>query len=242
MAGSRDEIIDSRINDIGRESFPEEDVSWKVLKVVHVGVYSFVEAEADPPTVGYPKFVFVMTFETRDKPSLVACYEGDGNRWGLLFSTPDTPSDWQDLFPKSQLTEGTGKFWSRDRDQLIRERINDIGRESFPEDTGVSWDVLKIVHAGEYSFVEAEPDSPEVGYPKFIFVLKFAESGKPFEVACYCFDKKRWTLLSSSEGTSPDWQELFPEREFSDGTKGSGCAGVVLAVLLTVGMIVCIGR
>jgi hypothetical protein len=242
MAGSRDEIIHNTINDIGREAFPgNTDVSWSVLKAVHVGAYSFVEAEADPATVGYPKFVFVMAFEERDKPSLVACYEGDGNRWGLLFGD-ETNSDWQHMFPESQLTEGRGRFSNRERDQIIRERINDIGREDFPEDTGVSWDVLKIVHAGEYSFVEAEPDSPDVGYPKFIFVLQFMKSGKPFGVACYCFDKKRWSLLSTSDGASTDWQELFPEGEFPAGAKGAGCASVVLAVFLTVGMIVYLGR
>jgi hypothetical protein len=238
MTGSRNDIIHSTINDIGREAFPENtDVSWKVLKVVHVGAYSFVEAEAHPATVGYPKFVFVLEFEKWDKPSVVGCYEGDGNRWGLLFGA-ETQSGWQHVFPESQLTERGGRFGNRERDQVIRERMNDIGRKSFPEDTGVSWAVLKIVHAGEYSFVESEPDSPDVGYPKFIFVLQFTESGKPFQVACYCFDRKRWSLLCTAEGASSDWQELFPEREFAEGPKGDGCAGVILAAFLSVAIIV----
>jgi hypothetical protein len=238
---NRDEIVHARINDIGRESFPDNaDVLWKALKIVDVGAYSFVEAEAHPPTVGYPKFIFVLLFGESDQPSVVGCYEGDGNRWGLLFTAPNAPSDWEDLFPKAQLTEGTGRFWERERDQIIQEKINEIGRETFPEDTEVSWEILKIVHAGEYSFVEAKPDPSTVGYPKFILVLAFAKNGKPFEVGCYCFDRNRWGLLSTSEGTSSDWQDLFPEEEFSDRTKGAGCAGVVLVGILVCGVIVCI--
>ena len=243
MNAERERVIQDIIDDIGKESFPEDtDVRWKALRTAHVGTYSYVEAEPAPATVGYPRFVFVLLFETSEQPTVVGCYAGDGDSWGLLFTVPGTPSDWQDLFPKDQLTEGTGRFWERERDQIIREKINDIGRETFPEDTEVSWEILKIVHAGKYSFVETEPDPSTLGYPKFILVLAFTKSGKPIEVGCYCFERNQWDLLSTSEGTSSDWQDLFPEGEFSDRTKGAGCAGVVLAGILICGVIVYITK
>jgi hypothetical protein len=236
MNGERDRIIQERINDIGRKSFPDDsDVTWTTLRIAHVGSYSYVEAEADPATVGYPKFIFVLLFGESDQPTEVGCYEGDGTQWGLLFTVPNTPSDWQDLFPKAEFTERIGRFSSHQRERIIREKINDICRESFPEDTDVSWTVLKMVHESKYSFVECEPDSPEVGYPKFVLVLTFTESGKPYEEGCYAFERKCWELLSSSSDPS-DWQDLFPEFDLGRKlTKRSeffrSAAGTVLALL-----------
>jgi len=86
----------------------------------------------------------------------------------------------------------------------------DDGIAPFLVVTDVSWTVLKMVHESKYSFVECEPDSPEVGYPKFVLVLTFTESGKPYQEGCYAFERKHWELLSSSSDPS-DWQDLFPE-------------------------------
>jgi hypothetical protein len=214
MNGRRDRIIEERINEIGRECFPEDaDVRWTALRISHVGSYSYVEAEADPPTVGYPRFVFVLLFGASEQPSIAGCYEGDGVRWDLLFTAPDTPADWQDVFPKAKFTEELGKFSSHERERIIRERINDICQESFPDDTDVSWTVLRITHESKYSFVECEPDSTEVGYPKFVLVLTFTESGKAREEGCYAFERGRWDLLSSSSDSS-EWQHLFLDSEW----------------------------
>ena len=98
MSSDRDTVIWNHINTIGHESFPDNlDVSWKVLEIVHKGRYSFVEAEAFPPTVGYPKFKFVLLFSS-DQPTVVGCYFFDkSENWSLLFTMPRTPSDWKTL-------------------------------------------------------------------------------------------------------------------------------------------------
>ena len=95
---------------------------------------------------------------------------------------------------------------SSDRESVIRTCINAIGRESFPDDTNVTWKIREIVHKGLYSFVEAEPTPPSVGYPKFKFVLMFSTK-QPTVVGCYCFDKE-WSLLFTAPDTPSDWQTL----------------------------------
>ena len=98
MSSDRDYAIRTHINTIGRESFPDDaNVSWKIREIVHKGRYSFVETEPSPPTVGYPKFKFVLLFSS-EQPTLVGCYCFDkSEKWNLLFTVPDTPSDWKTL-------------------------------------------------------------------------------------------------------------------------------------------------
>ena len=97
MSSERDPAIWTHINTIGHDSFPDNtDVSWKIREIVHKGLYSFVEAEPSPPTVGYPKFKFVLLFSS-DQPTLVGCYCFDKSEWSLLFTVPRTPSDWKTL-------------------------------------------------------------------------------------------------------------------------------------------------
>ena len=96
------------------------------------------------------------------------------------------------------------------RDELIWAKINDLGRESFPDDPDVVWQVRSIVHADSYSFVEATPNPATVGYPRFMFVLSFAAAAEPAVVGCYCFDRGLWSLLFTTPNTPADWIGLFP--------------------------------
>lgn len=84
------------IQRIGEESFPEDAVAWRVTTVEEKGGYAFAEAVAEPATVGYPKFRFVLRAGTGGV-EVVGCYAFEGGRWSLLFTAPGTPQDWKSL-------------------------------------------------------------------------------------------------------------------------------------------------
>jgi hypothetical protein len=117
-----------------------------------------------------------------------------------------------------------------DRDELIRARINDLGRNSFPDDPDVLWQVRSIVHADHYSFVEAEPSPATVGYPRFMFVLWFASGAEPVVVGCYCFERGLWSLLFTTPNTPSDWVGLFPAAGLPGGM-ASGLEADLLPLL-----------
>src|SRR5438309_8920020 len=104
-----------------------------------------------------------------------------------------------------------------DRDELIRAKINDLGRKSFPDDPDVLWHVRSILHANNYSFVEAEPTPATVGYPRLMFVLSFAFGAEPAVVGCYGFERGLWSLLFTTPNTPADWVGLFPAAESAGG-------------------------
>ncbi len=86
-----------------------------------------------------------------------------------------------------------------DKDALIRENIQTIGLDSFPDDENVTWNIIKIEHKGKYSYVEAKPDPDMVGYPQFKFVIAY--KGESLEaVACYCLEGGKWGLLFDTPG------------------------------------------
>ena len=91
-------------------------------------------------------------------------------------------------------------------DDLIRERIQAIGQDSFPDDTGVAWRVLAIEHKGEFAFVESEPVPATVGYPRFRFVLRQGATGDINVLGCYCLDGGKWSLLFTDPRFPEDWR------------------------------------
>lgn len=91
---------------------------------------------------------------------------------------------------------------------MIREKIGEIGLESFPDNTDVEWKVLAIEHKGDYAFVEAEATPDKVGYPRFRFVLRFDGGTAPLVAGSYCLDGGAWTLLFSDPNAPGDWRSL----------------------------------
>jgi len=97
------------------------------------------------------------------------------------------------------------------REPVIRQRLQAIGLESFPDDTDVTWRLLGIVDAGAFSIVEAAPEPDTVGYPRFRFVLDFPSPDTPRVVGCYCWERGgRWGLLFADPGAPEDWKRLGP--------------------------------
>jgi len=98
---------------------------------------------------------------------------------------------------------------TRMRETSIREGIDRVGRECFPDDD-VAWSVRRMTHHGVFSLVEGVPEPDSVGYPRFEFVLHFQHDGT-FEVAgCYCWNHERWELLFTSPGVPGDWLGIPP--------------------------------
>jgi hypothetical protein len=105
MHPDRDEMIRARINDLGRQSFPDRpDAVWQLRRIVHCDKYAFAEAEPGAASLDYPRFMFVLSFATAE-PAVVGCYCLDGGLWRLLFTAPNSPSDWIGLFP-AETSEG----------------------------------------------------------------------------------------------------------------------------------------
>jgi hypothetical protein len=95
----RKQVILEHIGEIAGDTFPDDDVEWKVLGIRHEGEYSFVESEPVPPTVGYPRFKFVLRFEAFGRVHDVGCYALVGDKWSLLAATPGAPQDWRSIEP-----------------------------------------------------------------------------------------------------------------------------------------------
>jgi hypothetical protein len=85
--------VSENLDAVGHESFPDdEDVRWRALEIRHRAEFSFVEAEAEPATVGYAKFGFVFDWAAGRPPQLVGCYVTNDTRWSLLFSSGKVPA------------------------------------------------------------------------------------------------------------------------------------------------------
>ena len=96
----------------------------------------------------------------------------------------------------------------RDDEDEIRDRLQAIAEEAFPDDVGVQWHVREITQQAGLYCVEAEPIPATVGYPRFRFVLGRAESGQFLDLGCYCLAKGAWSLLYTTPNTSSDWKAL----------------------------------
>ena len=96
------------------------------------------------------------------------------------------------------------------RDGFIKDNIQAIGVDSFPDNTDVTWNIRRVWHEGDFSMVEAEPTPPTVGYPSFRFVLQFVGGASQGVVAgCYALTKAGWSLLFTAPGTGSQWQSMF---------------------------------
>ena len=98
----REAWIQRNIQAVGKQGWPEDDVTWTLRGIAHKGPYSFVEAEASPAdVVGWSRLKFVVLMQA-GHPTVVGCYGLDENGWGLVFEgAADTPSDWKQLHDSS---------------------------------------------------------------------------------------------------------------------------------------------
>lgn len=118
-------------------------------------------------------------------------------------AAPDSPKP-VDKGPSAGIT--VGKQSPLEREAWLRQNIQNLGQESFPEDPDVAWRVLAVTHKGAFSAAEAEAHPATVGYPKFKFVAEFTDG--PRLVGCLCWNDGKWEPLFSVEDAPEDWLEL----------------------------------
>ena len=90
--------IERILPQIAHEAFPEDtDVRWEIRDIKHQADFYCVEAEPVPPTVGYPRFRFVLGRTKAGVWQDQGCYCLNGKKWDLLYTTPDTSDAWRTL-------------------------------------------------------------------------------------------------------------------------------------------------
>ena len=95
---NRDQLIKENMQKIGRDSFPDDEVTWNIETIIHKGNYSSVEAFPTPSTVGYEKFKFILGFPEKRSFYVIGCYCFHNEKWSLLFTDPAAKDDWRKLF------------------------------------------------------------------------------------------------------------------------------------------------
>lgn len=93
-------------------------------------------------------------------------------------------------------------FGPSEIEAYVRGHIVELAEEQFPDNKGLQWTVHKFQHREdvELTFAEVEPHPDEVGYPRFQFAFLTASGGPPKQVATYCLQSGKYTLLSTSRG------------------------------------------
>ena len=95
MADDRADIR-RELQGIAEDVFPDNtDVRWDIRDIVQKGAFFCVEAEPVPPTVGYPRFRFVLTRAASGAFRDEACYCLREGTWALLCTSQDAANGWQ---------------------------------------------------------------------------------------------------------------------------------------------------
>ncbi|MBL7042426.1 MAG: DUF3592 domain-containing protein [Pirellulaceae bacterium] len=83
------------------------------------------------------------------------------------------------------------------RETKIKQQIDAIGREAFPDSPNVVWSIREIIHKEEdVAFAEVEPNpSDPIGWTRLKFALHFGRKEKPTLAACYGFSDGLWSAV-----------------------------------------------
>jgi hypothetical protein len=95
-------------------------------------------------------------------------------------------------------------FGPREIEGYVRDHIVEIAEEQFPDNRGLQWIVYGFQHREDLGlvFAEVEPRPDVVGYPRFQFAFLTPRTPPPKQVAAYCLESGKYTLLSKS-GDAP---------------------------------------
>lgn len=80
----RDAYLRENVVSIAEDTFPDDvGLSWRILAIEHRGVWSAVTTEPSGE-VGYPGFVFLVSFADESMPRPIATYARMGPGYELL--------------------------------------------------------------------------------------------------------------------------------------------------------------
>jgi hypothetical protein len=85
-------------------------------------------------------------------------------------------------------------------EKYVREHIVEIAEEQFPDNPDLEWNIHRFEYRDGLTIVEVEPETDEVGYSRFKFVVSPTESGDVDVDAIYCLKDGVYSLLSTSYG------------------------------------------
>lgn len=83
------------------------------------------------------------------------------------------------------------------RESFLKGNISRLAEAEFPDNKGVQWKILSIVHKAHMAHVEVEPVPATVGYPRFKFVVSFKNPESPLVIGVFCFENGQYSLLST---------------------------------------------
>jgi hypothetical protein len=80
--------VEEHIQGVGSESFPDNNVEWRVIEIEHRAQFTLVKTMPYPNSVGYDRFVFVFVFNPdHTDAQLKAVYAKHSGTYGLLFTS-----------------------------------------------------------------------------------------------------------------------------------------------------------
>lgn len=85
------------------------------------------------------------------------------------------------------------------RESFLRNNIVRLAEAEFPDNKGIQWNILSFEHKAHLTYVEAEPISANLGYPRFKFVVSFKNPEIPRVIGTYCFKDGQYSLFSAKK-------------------------------------------
>ena len=90
----RESFLRENIVRLAAGEFPDNSgILWTILGFEHKAHLTYVEVEPKPSTVGYPRFKFVVSFASVEKPKVIATYCLREGRYALLSIVQDLKED-----------------------------------------------------------------------------------------------------------------------------------------------------
>ncbi|OHB34876.1 MAG: hypothetical protein A2Y09_01660 [Planctomycetes bacterium GWA2_39_15] len=85
------------------------------------------------------------------------------------------------------------------RESFLKDNIVRLAEAAFPDNKGIQWNILSFEHKAHLTYVEAEPTSANLGYPRFKFVVSFKNPEIPRVIGTYCFKDGQYSLFSAKK-------------------------------------------
>ena len=85
------------------------------------------------------------------------------------------------------------------RESFLRDNIVRLAETEFSDNKGIQWNILSFEHKAHLTYVEAEPTSANLGYPRFKFVVSFKNPEIPRVIGIYCFKDGQYSLFSAKK-------------------------------------------
>jgi hypothetical protein len=81
----RESFLKDNIVRLAEAAFPDnKGIQWNILSFEHKAHLTYVEAEPNPSTVGYPRFKFAVSFKNPEMPRVIGIFCFENGQYSLL--------------------------------------------------------------------------------------------------------------------------------------------------------------